>query len=129
MGKLYGTSTDLKQRFFQVMIRLYSVEPSVSWVFVSFCLCIYHLIFLMSVVPITQVIGSRMLDQISSSWLAFLVCPVYLVTILISYRDVFRKEARIDDHAPLARISIYLMISFTYIVYPFSVWTLSIKIH
>ena len=57
------------------------------------------------------------------------VCPAFLVAILISYRDVFRKEARIDDHAPLARISIYLMISFTYVVYPFSVWTLSVKIY
>lgn len=62
MGKPYGTSTNLKQRFFQVMIRLYSVEPSVSWIFVSFCLCIYHLIFLVSVVPIAQVVGSRMLE-------------------------------------------------------------------
>jgi hypothetical protein len=119
----------LKQRFFQVMIRLYSVEPTVSWIFVSCCLCVYHLVFLLSVVPVAQLVGSRVLEQVNNSWLGMVACPVFLVAILISYRDVFRKEARIDDHAPLARISIYLMISFTYVVYPFSVWTLAVKIY
>lgn len=125
MARAKQTANRLRQSFFEGLITRYTEELQLNEYFIKFNVAIYFIIVLLSCTKVKDVLFTDILNRLGSTQIALVIFPLYVALLgfllVVHFRGVWRGE----NATLFLRFSIYMKITFTYIVYPFTAWTLS----
>ena len=129
MVKVKFLASHFLRNIFEGQVSLYTVELQVNGSFVKACVILFYLIFLVSCAQVDRVLDFQLLDMLRQSIAAIFIFPLYVAALGSLLVARYFDRLKSNENTVMLLVGTYMTIAFTYIVYPFTVWTLSNQIY